>query len=90
MRCHILSDLLISCSDYATLNHQDCAKNLQLAFDVSEREFGIKPFITGKDLVSSQDPDKTSMSAYLSKFYELFRGTPLPPTGRPSILSSQC
>ncbi|XP_056600731.1 F-actin-monooxygenase MICAL2 isoform X2 [Triplophysa dalaica] len=66
--------------DFDTLKHQDCAKNLQLAFDVSEREFGIKPFITGKDLVSSQDPDKTSMSAYLSKFYELFRGTPLPPT----------
>ncbi|KAA0723765.1 [F-actin]-monooxygenase MICAL2 [Triplophysa tibetana] len=66
--------------DYDTLNHQDCTKNLQLAFDVSEREFGIKPFITGKELVSGPDPDKTSMSAYLSKFYELFRGTPLPPT----------
>ncbi|XP_057190964.1 F-actin-monooxygenase mical2b isoform X4 [Triplophysa rosa] len=66
--------------DYDTLNHQDCAKNLQLVFDLSEREFGIKPFITGKELVSGQEPDKTSMSAYLSKFYELFRGTPLPPT----------
>ncbi|XP_055069932.2 F-actin-monooxygenase mical2b isoform X3 [Misgurnus anguillicaudatus] len=65
--------------DYDSLSEQDCAKNLQLAFDVAEREFGIKPFITGKELTSGQDPDKTSMSAYLSKFYELFRGTPLPP-----------
>nr|XP_055069972.1 F-actin-monooxygenase MICAL2 isoform X8 [Misgurnus anguillicaudatus] len=65
--------------DYDSLSEQDCAKNLQLAFDVAEREFGIKPFITGKELTSGQEPDKTSMSAYLSKFYELFRGTPLPP-----------
>ncbi|XP_056121785.1 F-actin-monooxygenase mical2b isoform X3 [Rhinichthys klamathensis goyatoka] len=66
--------------DYDSLNEQDCAKNLQLAFDVSEKEFGIKPFMTGKELASGPEPDKTSMSTYLSKFYELFRGTPLPPS----------
>ncbi|KAL0187894.1 hypothetical protein M9458_014993, partial [Cirrhinus mrigala] len=68
--------------DYDSLNEQDCARNLQLAFDVAEKEFGIKPFITGKELVAGQEPDKTSMGNYLSKFYELFRGTPLPPSGR--------
>uniref|UniRef100_A0A8C2BNT0 F-actin monooxygenase n=1 Tax=Cyprinus carpio TaxID=7962 RepID=A0A8C2BNT0_CYPCA len=61
--------------DYDSLNEQDCAKNLQLAFDVAEKEFGIKPFITGKELAAGQEPDKTSMGNYLSKFYELFRGT---------------
>ncbi|KAK9972596.1 hypothetical protein ABG768_025889 [Culter alburnus] len=66
--------------DYNSLNEQDCAKNLQLAFDVAEKEFGIKPFITGKELASGPEPDKTSMGIYLSKFYELFRGTPLPPS----------
>ncbi|XP_073763592.1 F-actin-monooxygenase mical2b-like isoform X29 [Danio rerio] len=66
--------------DYDSLNEQDCARNLQLAFDVAEKEFGIKPFITGKELASGQEPDKSSMSIYLSKFYELFRGTPLPPS----------
>ncbi|XP_058637184.1 F-actin-monooxygenase mical2b isoform X9 [Onychostoma macrolepis] len=66
--------------DYDSLNEQDCAKNLQLAFDVAEKEFGIKPFITGKELAAGQEPDKTSMANYLSKFYELFRGTPLPPS----------
>ncbi|XP_067256228.1 F-actin-monooxygenase mical2b isoform X2 [Chanodichthys erythropterus] len=69
--------------DYDSLNEQDCAKNLQLAFDVAEKEFGIKPFITGKELASGPEPDKTSMGIYLSKFYELFRGTPLPPSGSP-------
>ncbi|XP_051997293.1 F-actin-monooxygenase mical2b-like isoform X3 [Xyrauchen texanus] len=66
--------------DYNSLNEQDCTTNLQLAFDVAEKEFGIKTFITGKDLTSGQEPDKTSMVNYLSKFYELFRGTPLPPS----------
>uniref|UniRef100_A0A673G1E4 F-actin monooxygenase n=1 Tax=Sinocyclocheilus rhinocerous TaxID=307959 RepID=A0A673G1E4_9TELE len=66
--------------DYDSLNEQDRAKNLQLAFDVAEKEFGIKPLITGKELAAGQEPDKTSMSNYLSKFYELFRGTPLPPS----------
>ncbi|XP_051997534.1 F-actin-monooxygenase mical2b isoform X10 [Xyrauchen texanus] len=66
--------------DYDSLNEQDCAKNLQLAFDIAEKEFGIKPFVTGKEMMSGQEPDKTSMVNYLSKFYELFRGTPLPPS----------
>uniref|UniRef100_A0A8C2DM28 F-actin monooxygenase n=1 Tax=Cyprinus carpio TaxID=7962 RepID=A0A8C2DM28_CYPCA len=69
--------------DYDSVNEQDCARNLQLAFDVAEKEFGIKPFITGKELAAGQELDKTSMCNYLSKFYELFRGTPLPPSGSP-------
>ncbi|KAI5608608.1 F-actin-methionine sulfoxide oxidase MICAL2 isoform X3, partial [Silurus asotus] len=66
--------------DYDSLNEEDSAKNAQLAFDAAEKEFGIKPFTTGKELVSGQEPDKNSMVTYLSKFYELFRGTPLPST----------
>ncbi|XP_072517131.1 F-actin-monooxygenase mical2b isoform X4 [Salminus brasiliensis] len=66
--------------DYDALNEEDAAKNAQLAFDVAEKEFGIKPFTTGKEIASGQDPDKNSMVTYLSKFYELFRGTPLPPS----------
>ncbi|XP_060796939.1 F-actin-monooxygenase MICAL2 isoform X1 [Neoarius graeffei] len=64
--------------DYDSLNEEDSAKNVQLAFDTAEKEFGIKPFTTGRELASGQEPDKNSMVTYLSKFYELFRGTPLP------------
>ncbi|XP_047665859.1 F-actin-monooxygenase MICAL2 isoform X1 [Tachysurus fulvidraco] len=64
--------------DYDSLNEEDSVKNVQLAFDTAEKEFGIKPFTTGKELASGQEPDKNSMVTYLSKFYELFRGTPLP------------
>ncbi|XP_035386235.1 F-actin-monooxygenase MICAL2 isoform X16 [Electrophorus electricus] len=66
--------------DYDSLNEEDPERNAQLAFDVAEREFGIKPFTTGKALATGQEPDKNSIVTYLSKFYELFRGTPLPPS----------
>ncbi|TKS70175.1 [F-actin]-methionine sulfoxide oxidase MICAL2 [Collichthys lucidus] len=61
--------------DFDSLNEEDHAANLQLAFDISEREFGIRP------LSDDQELDKSRMISYLSKFYELFRGTPLPASG---------
>uniref|UniRef100_A0A672IE87 F-actin monooxygenase n=1 Tax=Salarias fasciatus TaxID=181472 RepID=A0A672IE87_SALFA len=67
--------------DFDSLNEEDRVANLQLAFDVSEQEFGIKPFTSAEDLIGEEELDKTRMIAYLSKFYELFRGTPLPASG---------
>ncbi|XP_071766119.1 F-actin-monooxygenase mical2b isoform X1 [Centroberyx gerrardi] len=67
--------------DFDSLNEEDYAANLQLAFDIAEREFGIRPFTSGKELCAGQELDKTRMIIYLSKFYELFRGTPLPASG---------
>ncbi|XP_023129047.2 F-actin-monooxygenase MICAL2 isoform X6 [Amphiprion ocellaris] len=67
--------------DFDSLNDEDFAANLQLAFDISEREFGIRPFASAKELSDDEELDKTKMIAYLSKFYELFRGTPLPASG---------
>ncbi|XP_044051947.1 F-actin-monooxygenase MICAL2 isoform X2 [Siniperca chuatsi] len=67
--------------DFDSLNEEDHAANLQLAFDVSEREFGIRSFTSVKELSADQELDKTRMITYLSKFYEFFRGTPLPASG---------
>ncbi|XP_022621042.1 F-actin-methionine sulfoxide oxidase MICAL2 isoform X3 [Seriola dumerili] len=67
--------------DFDSLNEEDHAANLQLAFDISEREFGIRPFTSVKELSAGEELDKTRMITYLSKFYELFRGTPLPASG---------
>ncbi|XP_051800738.1 F-actin-monooxygenase MICAL2 isoform X1 [Acanthochromis polyacanthus] len=67
--------------DFDSLNDEDFAANLQLAFDISEREFGIRPFTSAKELSDDEELDKMRMIAYLSKFYELFRGTPLPAAG---------
>ncbi|XP_056658039.1 F-actin-monooxygenase MICAL2 isoform X4 [Monodelphis domestica] len=63
--------------NFDSLNEEDAIENNQLAFDIAEREFGIPPMTTGKEMASSQEPDKLSLVMYLSKFYELFRGTPL-------------
>ncbi|XP_051740314.1 F-actin-monooxygenase mical2b isoform X6 [Ctenopharyngodon idella] len=69
--------------DFNSLNEADCAKNNQLAFDVAEREFGIQPVTTGKEMDAERGPDKLIMVLYLSKFYEMFRNSTQSNTGVP-------
>lgn len=64
--------------DFDSLNEEDHSSNLQKALDISEREFGLRPFTSALDLSAGEELDKSEVTAYLSKFYELFRGTPLP------------
>ncbi|NXN40624.1 MICA2 monooxygenase, partial [Rhinoptilus africanus] len=75
--CAIIHRFRPDLIDFDALNEEDVVKNNQLAFDVAEQEFGIPPVTTGKEVGSASEPDKLSMVMYLSKFYELFRGTPL-------------
>ncbi|XP_038164635.1 protein-methionine sulfoxide oxidase mical2b isoform X3 [Cyprinodon tularosa] len=63
--------------DFDSLNEEDVAKNNQLAFDVAEREFGIQPVTTGKEMAARGEPDKLLMVLYLSKFFEAFRKSSL-------------
>ncbi|XP_039503823.1 protein-methionine sulfoxide oxidase mical2b isoform X3 [Pimephales promelas] len=69
--------------DFNSLNEADCAKNNQLAFDVAEREFGIQPLTTGKEMDSERGPDKLIMVLYLSKYYEMFHNSTQSNTGVP-------
>ncbi|XP_042351353.1 protein-methionine sulfoxide oxidase mical2b isoform X2 [Plectropomus leopardus] len=62
--------------DYDSLNEEDVAGNNQMAFDLAEREFGIQPVTTGKEMAAEAEPDKLLMVLYLSKFYEAFRNSP--------------
>ncbi|KAM4618551.1 F-actin-monooxygenase mical2b [Polymixia lowei] len=62
--------------DYGSLSDEDVAGNNQLAFDVAERELGIQPVTTGKEMAVEREPDKLLMVLYLSKFYEAFRNSP--------------
>uniref|UniRef100_A0A673GKP3 F-actin monooxygenase n=1 Tax=Sinocyclocheilus rhinocerous TaxID=307959 RepID=A0A673GKP3_9TELE len=68
--------------DFDSLNETDCAKNNQLAFDMAEREFGIQPVTTGKEMNAERGPDKLIMVLYLSKFYEMFHNSPQSVAGR--------
>ncbi|KAM9767761.1 F-actin-monooxygenase MICAL2 isoform 7-T13 [Dama dama] len=77
--CAIIHRFRPDLINFDSLNEDDTVENNQLAFDVAEREFGIPPVTTGKEMASAREPDKLSMVMYLSKFYELFRGTPLRP-----------
>ncbi|RVE72265.1 hypothetical protein OJAV_G00060090 [Oryzias javanicus] len=64
--------------DFDSLDERDQERNNQLAFDVAEKEFGICPCMTGKEMSSVVEPDKLSMVMYLSQFYEMFKDT-VPP-----------
>ncbi|XP_029767301.1 F-actin-monooxygenase MICAL2 isoform X8 [Terrapene carolina triunguis] len=75
--CAIMHRFRPDLIDFDSLNEEDVVENNQLVFDIAEREFGIPPVTTGKEMASAGEPDKLSMVMYLSKFYELFRGTPL-------------
>ncbi|KAL7878638.1 hypothetical protein AOLI_G00096120 [Acnodon oligacanthus] len=64
--------------DFESLDEKDVEKNNQLAFDVAEKEFGISPIMTGKEMSIVVEPDKLSMVMYLTQFYEMFKDT-VPP-----------
>ncbi|XP_019371109.1 PREDICTED: protein-methionine sulfoxide oxidase MICAL3 isoform X4 [Gavialis gangeticus] len=61
--------------DFNSLDEHNVEKNNQLAFDIAEKEFGISPIMTGKEMASVGDPDKLSMVMYLTQFYEMFKDT---------------
>ncbi|XP_076841805.1 protein-methionine sulfoxide oxidase mical3a isoform X12 [Brachyhypopomus gauderio] len=71
---HYRPDLI----DFDSLDERDVEKNNQLAFDVAEKELGISPIMTGKEMSTVLEPDKLSMVMYLSQFYEMFKDT-VPP-----------
>ncbi|XP_076423974.1 F-actin-monooxygenase MICAL3 isoform X13 [Peromyscus maniculatus bairdii] len=59
--------------DFDSLDEQNVEKNNQLAFDIAEKELGISPIMTGKEMASVAEPDKLSMVMYLTQFYEMFK-----------------
>ncbi|XP_010015471.1 PREDICTED: protein-methionine sulfoxide oxidase MICAL3 isoform X2 [Nestor notabilis] len=61
--------------DFDSLDERNVEKNNQLAFDIAEKEFGICPIMTGKEMASVGEPDKLSMVMYLTQFYEMFKDT---------------
>ncbi|XP_048886342.1 F-actin-monooxygenase mical2b isoform X3 [Brienomyrus brachyistius] len=79
--CALIHNFRADLIDFDSLNEEESAKNNQMAFDIAERELGIPPVTTGLEMASDRDPDKLNMVLYLSKFYEMFRGDPIPASG---------
>ncbi|XP_040830489.1 F-actin-monooxygenase MICAL3 [Ochotona curzoniae] len=71
--CAIIHRFRPDLIDFDSLDEQNVEKNNQLAFDIAEKELGISPIMTGKEMASVGEPDKLSMVMYLTQFYEMFR-----------------
>ncbi|XP_070538997.1 F-actin-monooxygenase MICAL3-like isoform X3 [Ptychodera flava] len=71
--CAIIHRFRPGLIDFHSLKQEDIASNNQLAFDVAEKEFGIMPVMTGIEMASVEEPDKLTMVAYLSQFYEALK-----------------
>uniref|UniRef100_A0A452GMY5 F-actin monooxygenase n=1 Tax=Gopherus agassizii TaxID=38772 RepID=A0A452GMY5_9SAUR len=70
--------------DFDSLDERNMEKNNQLAFDIAEKEFGISPIMTGKEMASVGEPDKLSMVMYLTQFYEMFKDS-IPSSGKETL-----
>ncbi|XP_029455687.1 F-actin-monooxygenase MICAL3 isoform X4 [Rhinatrema bivittatum] len=73
--CAIIHQYRPDLIDFDSLDEHNVEKNNQLAFDIAEKEFGISPIMTGKEMASVGEPDKLSMVMYLTQFYEMFKDT---------------
>ncbi|XP_015676841.1 F-actin-monooxygenase MICAL3 [Protobothrops mucrosquamatus] len=71
--CAIIHRFRPDLIDFDSLDEYNVEKNNQLAFDVAEKELGISPIMTGRDMASVSEPDKLSMVMYLTQFYEMFK-----------------
>ncbi|XP_072419498.1 F-actin-monooxygenase mical1-like isoform X5 [Chiloscyllium punctatum] len=66
---HFRPDLI----DFESLKEESVAENNQLAFSIAEKEFGISPIMTGREMEVATSPDKLSMFMYLTQFNEFFK-----------------
>ncbi|XP_054623438.1 protein-methionine sulfoxide oxidase mical3a-like isoform X4 [Dunckerocampus dactyliophorus] len=62
--------------DFDAIDPTADKENIRLAFEVSEREFGISPLVTVEEMSSEGEPDSLSMVMYLSQFYQLLPDAP--------------
>jgi len=61
--------------NFDSLNPSEHAKNLQLAFDVAEKELDIPQLLDVKDIVDSEKPDEKSIMAYVAYYWKKFAST---------------
>ncbi|XP_067913120.1 F-actin-monooxygenase mical1-like isoform X2 [Heterodontus francisci] len=66
---HFRPDLI----NFESLKEESVAENNQLAFNIAEKEFGISPIMTGREMAAVISPDKLSMVMYLTQFNEFFK-----------------
>jgi len=63
--------------DYDSLDKNNAAYNLQLAFDVAEQQLGIPKLLDVEDLLNTPRPDERSVMTYISEYFHCFAGQDL-------------
>lgn len=58
--------------DFDSLNKDNRRENLQLCFDVAQRDLGIEPLLEAADVADVDKPDEKSIMTYISEFYHKF------------------
>ncbi|GFV28786.1 plectin [Trichonephila clavipes] len=65
--------------DFKSLRSRKAKENLELAFSIAEKEFGITRLLDPED-VDTPEPDEKSLITYISSLYDVF---PEPPAYHP-------
>ncbi|CAL9682610.1 unnamed protein product [Knipowitschia caucasica] len=73
--CALIHSYCPELIDFQSLDKSEEEDNIQLAFDVAERAFGISPLMTVEEMLSMAELDSLSMVMYLSQFYQLLGTT---------------
>lgn len=60
--------------DFQKLSKDNPVENLNLAFEVAERQLDIPRMLDAEDMVNSVKPDERSVMAYVSCYYHVFSG----------------
>jgi len=58
--------------DFDSLRKEDARHNLDLAFDVAEKELGIPKLLDTDDIVNLPRPDERSVMTYVAAMYKVF------------------
>lgn len=63
---------LFICSDMSSLDESNAVHNNQMAFDILEKELGIPPVMSAKDLANNSQIDNLAMVFYLTQIQKAF------------------
>jgi actinin alpha len=58
--------------DYDSLSKKDARRNLELAFDVADKQLGIPRLLDVEDLLDVARPDERSIVTYVSEYFHKF------------------
>lgn len=58
--------------DFSSLNKNNKAANLKLAFEVADKQLGITPLLDVEDIVDVARPDEKSIITYVSEWFHYF------------------